>query len=119
MVVLGLNPSRSPFGGTRSGRRRQTEAPARRSRECCLGLSPAGTVPVGHGQLQYTRSQPAVLSMVVWFDRSFDADGTIDYEINQLQNWTCPTERVTPACTARRESRSSGAACTLSASSLH
>jgi nucleoid-associated protein YgaU len=94
VVVLGLNPK------TLSIRRNtQWQAPPSRSpgaAQAASGLlSLSGAVPVGHGQLQYTRSQPAVLSMVVWFDRSFDADGSIDYEINQLQNWTCPTERIT------------------------
>jgi nucleoid-associated protein YgaU len=93
VVVLGLNPKSLSIR-----RNAQWQAPANRSPSAAqpasalLGLS--GAVPVGHGQLQYTRSQPAVLSMVVWFDRSFDADGSIDYEINQLQNWTCPTERI-------------------------
>jgi hypothetical protein len=54
-----------------------------------------GTVPLGHGPQQYTRSTPATLTMVVWFDQSFEPDGDISDEIDQLQNWTCPTERVT------------------------
>ena len=94
VVVLGLNPKSLSIR-----RNTQWQAPANRSPSAASPasaavVSPAGPVPVGHGQLQYNRSQPAVLSMVVWFDRSFDADGSIDYEINQLQNWTCPTERV-------------------------
>jgi nucleoid-associated protein YgaU len=94
VVVLGLNPKSLSIR-----RNTQWQAPANRSPSAASPasaavLSLAGPVPVGHGQLQYNRSQPAVLSMVVWFDRSFDADGSIDYEINQLQNWTCPTERV-------------------------
>jgi nucleoid-associated protein YgaU len=94
VVLLGLNPKSLSIR-----RNTQWQAPASRSPSAAqaasavLGLG--GTVPVGHGQLQFTKSQPAVLSMVVWFDRSFDDDGTIDYEINQLQNWTCPTERIT------------------------
>jgi nucleoid-associated protein YgaU len=73
-------PSRSP----------QAAAPASASR----GRSGAA-VPLGHGQQQYTRSQPATLTMIVWFDQSFEPDGDISDEIDQLQNWTCPTERVT------------------------
>jgi nucleoid-associated protein YgaU len=95
VVPLGLSPTSLSIR-----RNTQWQAPSSRSpgaaqpASAVLGQS-GGTVPVGHGQLQFTRSQPAVLSMVVWFDRSFDADGSIDYEINQLQNWTCPTERIT------------------------
>lgn len=56
-----------------------------------------GTVPVGHGPLQYRGSQPGSLTMVVWFDQSFEPDGDITDDIDTLQNWTCPTERVTSA----------------------
>jgi nucleoid-associated protein YgaU len=94
VVPLGLNPKslsiRRSAQWQGAGSRSTAGPPAASG---ALGKS-GGTVPTGHGPLQYTRSQPAVLTMVVWFDRSFDADGTIDYEINQLQNWTCPTERI-------------------------
>ncbi len=53
-----------------------------------------GRVPLGHGQQQYTGSQPATLTMTVWFDQSFEPDGDISDELDQLQNWTCPTERA-------------------------
>jgi len=56
------------------------------------GLS-AGTVPLGHGLQQYTGSQPGSLTMIVWFDQSFEPDGDITDDIDTLQNWTCPTER--------------------------
>jgi len=52
-----------------------------------------GTVPLGHGLQQYTGSQPGSLTMVVWFDQSFEPDGDITDDIDTLQNWTCPTER--------------------------
>lgn len=48
---------------------------------------------VGHNRQQYTGSPPATLNMTVWFDQSFERDGYISYEIDQLQSWTCPTER--------------------------
>jgi nucleoid-associated protein YgaU len=51
-------------------------------------------VPLGHGPQQYTGSQPATLSMTVWFDQSFESKGDITGDIDTLQNWTCPTERV-------------------------
>jgi len=54
-----------------------------------------GTVPVGHGVQQYRGSQPGSLTMVVLFDQSFEPDGDITDDIDTLQNWTCPTERVT------------------------
>jgi hypothetical protein len=95
VVVLGLNPTSLSIT-----RRTQWQGPGSRSpngpqpASAALGQS-GGSVPVGHGKLQFTKSDPAILSMKVWFDRSFDEAGTIDYEINQLQNWTCPTERIT------------------------
>ncbi|MGA7989205.1 MAG: hypothetical protein WCB51_12490 [Candidatus Dormiibacterota bacterium] len=55
-----------------------------------------GPVPLGHGQQTYTSSQPATLSMTVWFDQSFEPDGDIGDEIDKLQNWTCPTEVTAP-----------------------
>jgi nucleoid-associated protein YgaU len=94
MVQLELNPKSLSI-------RRQTQwkAPANRapnSAQISSASSGAagGQVPAGHGQLQYTRSQPGTLTMVVWFDQSFEPDGDISDDINQLQNWTCPTERV-------------------------
>jgi hypothetical protein len=92
VVPLGLNPKSLSIRRNTQWQAPPSRSPgAAQSASAVLGQS-GGTVPVGHGQLQFLGSQPAVLSMVVWFDRSFDADGTIDYEINQLQNWTCPTK---------------------------
>jgi nucleoid-associated protein YgaU len=54
----------------------------------------ASTVPAGYGPQQYTGGQPAKLSMTVWFDQSFEPDGDITDEVNQLQYWTYPTEKV-------------------------
>jgi nucleoid-associated protein YgaU len=56
----------------------------------------SGNVPAGYGSAQYTGGQPAKLSMTVWFDQSFEPDGDISDELNQLQFWTYPTETVSP-----------------------
>jgi nucleoid-associated protein YgaU len=55
-----------------------------------------GNIPAGYGPQQYTGGQPAKLSMTVWFDQSFEPDGDITDEVNQLQYWTYPTEVVSP-----------------------
>jgi nucleoid-associated protein YgaU len=95
VVQLDLNPKSLTI-------RRQTQwqAPPSRSPSAAQPASASrgqsgGAVPLGHGQSQFTRSQPATLSMVVWFDQSFEPDGDISDDIDQLQNWTCPTERIT------------------------
>jgi nucleoid-associated protein YgaU len=95
VVQLALNPKQLTI-------RRQTQWQAAASRSM-NGAQPAsaargqsgGAVPLGHGPSQFTKSQPATLSMVVWFDQSFEPDGDISDDIDQLQNWTCPTERIT------------------------
>jgi nucleoid-associated protein YgaU len=94
MVQLELNPKSLTI-------RRQTQwqAPASRSPKAGTPSSGSrgqsgGAVPAGHGQLQFTKSQPATLTMVVWFDQSFEPDGDISDDLDQLQNWTCPTERI-------------------------
>jgi nucleoid-associated protein YgaU len=95
VVFLDLNPKSLTI-------RRQTQwqAPANRSPNAAPPASASrgqsgGTVPSGHGQQQYLKSQPGTLSMVVWFDQSFEPDGDISDDLDQLQNWTCPTERIT------------------------
>ncbi|HUZ69151.1 MAG TPA: hypothetical protein VMU65_05515 [Candidatus Saccharimonadales bacterium] len=55
-----------------------------------------GNVPAGYSSPQYTGGQPAKLSMTVWFDQSFEPDGDITDEVNQLQYWTYPTEEIVP-----------------------
>jgi nucleoid-associated protein YgaU len=94
MVQLELNPK-----SLNIRRQTQWQAPPSRSPNSAQPSSASsgqsgGAVPTGHAQQQYTRSQPATLSMVVWFDQSFEPDGDISDDIDQLQNWTCPTERV-------------------------
>jgi nucleoid-associated protein YgaU len=94
VVPLGLNPMSLSISRKTSWRATGSRSPGGpQAASAALGKS-GGSVPIGHGQLQFTKSDPAILTMKVWFDRSFDAGGTIDYEINQLQNWTCPTERI-------------------------
>ncbi len=95
VVQLGLNPKSLTI-------RRQTvwQSPPSRSPNAAQPASASrgqsgGNVPLGHGPSQFTKSQPATLSMVVWFDQSFEPDGDISDDIDQLQNWTCPTERIT------------------------
>src|SRR5580704_9654641 len=94
VVQLELNPKSLSI-------RRQTQwkAPPNRAPNSAQPSSASsgqsgGQVPAGHGPLQYRQSQPGTLTMVVWFDQSFEPDGDISDDINQLQNWTCPTARV-------------------------
>jgi nucleoid-associated protein YgaU len=94
IVQLELNPKSLSI-------RRQTQwqAPVSRSPHAAQPASATsgasgGTVPTGHGQQQFRGSQPGTLTMVVWFDQSFEPDGDIADDLNQLQNWTCPTERI-------------------------
>jgi len=94
VVLLGLNPKALSIV-----RRTQWQAPPSRAPNTAQPSSAAngqsgGTVPVGHAPQQFTRSTPATLTMVVWFDKSFEPDGDISGDIDQLQNWTCPTEHV-------------------------
>lgn len=95
MVPFMLNPKSLSIR-----RQSQWHPPQNRSTNAAQPASGArgqsgGTVPLGHGPQQYTGSQPASMTMTVWFDQSFEPDGDISDEIDQLQNWTCPTERVT------------------------
>ena len=54
-----------------------------------------GQVPIGHSPLQYQGSNPGQLDMTVWFDMSLVPGGDISDDVDQLQNWTCPTETGT------------------------
>jgi nucleoid-associated protein YgaU len=94
VVPFGLNPKSLSITRTASWQAPASRSPSAPSPASAVAGIVLGVVPIGHGQLQYTKSQPATLSMVVWFDQSFEQDGTIDLEINQLQNWTCPTEQI-------------------------
>jgi nucleoid-associated protein YgaU len=94
VVQLALNPKQLSVT-----RQTQWQAPPSRSPSAPPPASASrgqsgGTVPAGHGQLQFNKSQPATLKMLVWFDQSFEPDGDISDDIDQLQNWTCPTERI-------------------------
>src|SRR5580698_10139287 len=94
VVQLELNPKSLSI-------RRQTQwkAPPNRAPNSAQPSSASsgqsgGQVPAGHGPLQYRQSQPGTLTMVAWFDQSFEPDGDISDDIDQLQNWTCPTVPV-------------------------
>jgi nucleoid-associated protein YgaU len=93
-VQLALNPK-----SLNITRRTQWQAPPNRAPNSAQPSSASsgqsgGAVPMGHAPQQYQRSTPGTLTMVVWFDQSFEPAGDISDDINQLQNWTCPTERV-------------------------
>ena len=96
VVPFGLNPTSISITRGASWKAPSSRSPGAPSPASAVAGLILGSVPVGHGQLQFTQSQAAVLSMVVWFDATFEENGTIDFEINQLQNWTCPTEPVSP-----------------------
>src|SRR5579859_5332758 len=95
VVSLGLNPKSLSIRRSTQWQASANRSPSAPPRASASRGKSGGAVPSGHGPQQYLKSQPGTLSMVVWFDQSFEPDGDISDDLDQLQNWTCPTEHIT------------------------